>query len=140
MSRVFWDTNVFIYLLEDFGPLSELAINLRTKMLRRGDQLVTSSLTLGEVLVKPTADGDTGLCRRYVQRLTASSIVVPFDAEAAKLYAVLRCDRTLRSPDAIQLACAGIARVDLFVTNDARLHGKQVAGVQFIVPLQRIPI
>lgn len=109
-------------------------------MLRRGDQLITSSLTLGEVLVKPTADGDTELCRRYVQRLTASSIVVPFDAEAAKRYAVLRCDRTLRSPDAIQLACAGIARVDLFVTNDARLHGKQVAGVQFIVPLERIPI
>lgn len=140
MSRVFWDTNVFIYLLEDFGQLSDLAINLRTKMLRRGDQLITSSLTLGEVLVKPTADGDTELCRRYVQRLTASSIVVPFDSEAAKRYAVLRCDRTLRSPDAIQLACAGIARVDLFVTNDARLHGKQVAGVQFIVPLERIPI
>lgn len=140
MSRVFWDTNVFIYLLEDFGQLSDLAINLRTKMLRRGDQLITSSLTLGEVLVKPTADGDTELCRRYVQRLTASSIVIPFDAEAAKRYAVLRCDRTLRSPDAIQLACAGIARVDLFVTNDARLHGKQVAGVQFIVPLERIPI
>jgi len=140
MSRVFWDTNVYIYLLEDFGRFSELATTLRSKMLRRGDQLVTSSLTLGEILVKPTARGDTELCRRYVQRITASSVVIPFDVEAAKRYAVLRCDHTLRSPDAIQLACAGIARVDLFVTNDARLHDKQVAGVQFIVPLERIPI
>ena len=140
MSRIFWDTNVYIYLLEDFGRFSELATTLRTKMLRRGDQLVTSSLTLGEILVKPTAQGDTELCRRYVERITASSVVVPLDVEAARLYAVLRCDRTLRSPDAIQLACASVARVDLFVTNDARLHGKQVAGVQFIVPLERVPI
>jgi len=109
-------------------------------MLRRGDQLLTSSLTLGEILVRPTAEGDTELCRRYVQRITASSVLIPFDAEAAKRYAVLRCDRTLRAPDAIQLSCAGVARVDLFVTNDARLHGKQVAGVQFIVPLERTPI
>jgi len=140
MSRIFWDTNVYIYLLEDSGEFSELAATLRSKMLRRGDQLVTSSLTLGEILVKPTAQGDTELCRRYVQRISASSVVVPFDAEAAKRYAVLRCDRSLRSPDAIQLACASVARVDLFVTNDARLHGKQVAGVQFIVPLERVPI
>lgn len=140
MSRIFWDTNVYIYLLEDSGEFSEFAATLRTKMLRRGDQLVTSSLTLGEILVKPTAQGDTELCRRYVQRISASSVVVPFDAEAAKRYAVLRCDRSLRSPDAIQLACASVARVDLFVTNDARLHGKQVAGVQFIVPLEHVPI
>lgn len=108
--------------------------------MERGDQLVTSTLTLGEILVKPTAEGDTELCRKYVQRLTASSLMVPFDLEAAKRYAALRCDRTLRSPDAIQLACAGIARVDLFITNDNRLHGKRVAGVQFIVPLDRVPI
>jgi len=140
MSRVFWDTNLFIYLLEDFGRLSDLTIDLRNKMVTRGDQLITSSLTLGESLVKPTLDGDTELCRKYVQRISASSIVIPFDSEAAKSYAVLRCDRTLRSPDAIQLSCASVARVDLFITNDARLHGKQVAGVQFIVPLDRVPI
>jgi predicted nucleic acid-binding protein len=140
MSRIFWDTNVYIYLLEEFGPLSALAVNLRNKMLQRGDQLITSALTLGEILVKPTEQGDTELCRKYVQGITATSQVIPFDTEAAKRYAVIRCDRTLRSPDAIQLACAGVARVDLFITNDARLQNKQIAGVQFIVPLDRTPI
>lgn len=140
MSRIFWDTNIYIYLLEDYGPWSTLAANLREKMLDRQDQLITSTLTLGEILVKPTAAGETELCRKYAQRLTAISLVVPFDVEAAKRYSVLRCDPSLRSPDAIQLACAGIARVDLFVTNDNRLHGKRVAGVQFIVPLDRVPI
>lgn len=139
MSRIFWDTNVYIYLLEDFGPWSALAANLRNKMLHRGDVLVTSAFTLGEILVKPTAAGETELCRKYVEGLTAVSLIIPFDVEAAKRYAVLRCDPSLRSPDAIQLACAGTARVDLFVTNDNRLHGKRVAGVQFIVPLDRVP-
>jgi predicted nucleic acid-binding protein len=140
MSRIFWDTNVYIYLLEDFGSWSALAANLRSKMLDRGDQLVTSALTLGEILVKPTAAGDTELCRKYVERIAAVSLIIPFDTEAAKRYAVLRCDRSLQSPDAMQLACAGIARVDLFVTNDNRLHGKRAAGVQFIVALDRVPI
>jgi hypothetical protein len=38
------------------------------------------------------------------------------------------------------LACAANASVDLFVTNDERLQGKHVDGIQFIVPLERVPI
>ncbi|MGA2095532.1 MAG: type II toxin-antitoxin system VapC family toxin [Candidatus Acidiferrum sp.] len=140
MSRVFWDTNVYIYLLEDFEPWSSTVKRLRNRMQERGDQLVTSTLTLGEILVKPTAKGDTEICRKYVEGITAASQIVPFDMEAAKRYAVLRCDRSLRSPDAIQLACASVAGVDLFVTNDSRLHGKLVVGIQFIVSLDRVPI
>jgi predicted nucleic acid-binding protein len=140
MSRIFWDTNLYIYLFEDYGELSALTTSLRTKMLHRGDQLLTSALTLGEILVKPAEQGDTELCRRYEQTIAATSLLVPFDADAAKRYAVVRCDRTLRAPDAIQLSCAGAARVDLFITNDSRLYGKQVAGIHFIVPLNRAPI
>ena len=44
MSRIFWDTNVFIYLFEDYGSLSGRARELRQAMLERGDQLVTSTL------------------------------------------------------------------------------------------------
>jgi predicted nucleic acid-binding protein len=140
MSRVFWDTNLYIYLFEDYGKLSALTVSLRSKMLQRGDQLLTSALTLGEVLVKPTEHGNMDLCRKYEEAIAATSLLIPFDVEAAKRYAVLRCDRSLRAPDAIQLACAASARVDLFITNDERLHGKEVAGIQFIVPLDRTPI
>jgi hypothetical protein len=44
MSRIFWDTNLFIYLWEDYGALSQAVAELRAKMLRRGDQLLTSTL------------------------------------------------------------------------------------------------
>src|SRR5437868_10423774 len=105
MSRVFWDTNIFIYLFEDYGKLSERAADLRARMLVCGDQLITSSLTLGEVLVKPLEKGDMNLCAAYEEAISSSSLLIAFDAKAAKIYAALRRDRALRPPDTIQLAC-----------------------------------
>ncbi|PYP86665.1 MAG: PIN domain nuclease [Candidatus Angelobacter sp. Gp1-AA117] len=140
MSRIFWDTNLFIYLFEDYGPLSKATAELRKKMLIRGDQLLTSTLTLGEVLVKPLEKGDMVLCSRYESGITAAALMVTLDTTAAKIYASLRSDRSLRAPDAIQLACAAGTGVDLFVTNDTRLQGKHVNGIQFIVQLDRVPI
>ncbi len=139
MTRVFWDTNLFIYLFEGHGSLSKRVADLRRAMLERGDQLLTSTLTLGEVLVKPIERGDDELSRKYEDAITATSLLLPFDAKAARVYAALRCDRSLRAPDAIQLACAAAAGIDLFITNDTRLQAKHVEGIQFIVALDRVP-
>jgi predicted nucleic acid-binding protein len=140
MSRIFWDTNLFIYLFEGSAVFGGQVANLREKMLRRGDQLVTSSLTLGEVLVKPMKEGDTKLLKEYSEVIPQVAVLLPFDEKAAVAYARLRGDPGMRAPDAIQLACAAAFGVDLFVTNDARLHNRQVPGIQFIVPLERVPI
>ena len=140
MSRIFWDTNIFIYLFEDYGEFSRRVRRLRASMLSRGDQLFTSALTLGEILVKPIEEGDSELCKRYEKAITTSSVVVPFDVIAAKSYAVLRRDRGLRAPDAVQLACAGAVGTDLFITNDLRLRNRTVPGIQFIVSLENAPI
>jgi predicted nucleic acid-binding protein len=140
MSRIFWDTNLFIYLLEGNSRFAADTKQLRTRMLARGDQLLTSTLTLGEVLVKPLERGDAALCRAYEGAILQSASLLPFDVQAARTYAALRRDRSLRAPDAVQLACAATASIDLFVTNDHRLQAKQVPGIQFIVPLDRVPI
>jgi len=140
MSRIFWDTNLFIYLLEGNTQLSADTRRLRKSMLARGDQLLTSALTLGEVLVKPLERGDRALCSKYEEAITKAASLLLFDAKAAWKYAEIRCDRSLRAPDAVQLACAASASIDLFVTNDRRLQGKQVKGIQFIVSLDQVPI
>lgn len=140
MSRIFWDTNLFIYLLEGSGGLSKRVAELRRAMIERGDQLLTSTLTLGEILVKPLERLESELAGKYEKAITTTALMIPFDVKAARVYAALRSDRSLRAPDAIQLACAAAAGVDLFITNDARLHGKRVEGIQFIVPLERAPL
>ena len=58
MARIFWDTNLFIYLLENNPTFMPYVENLRVRMLTRNDQLLTSTITLGEVLIKPTQAGD----------------------------------------------------------------------------------
>ena len=137
MSRIFWDTNLFIYLIEDFRDLSERVTALRRRMLERGDELYTSALTLGEILIKPMEAGNESLARRYESVLLQGAEIIPFDVEPARLYASIRKDRTIRPPDAIQLACAAHARVDLFITNDERLSTKSILNIQFVSSLQR---
>ena len=135
MSRIFWDTNLFVYLLEDKGELAERVVSLRERMIERNDELLTSALTVGEILVKPLEAGNETLARRYEQAITAAATVIPFDQPAAYAFATVRRDRTIQPPDAIQLACASVAGIDLFITNDHRLNRKIVPGVHFIQPL-----
>jgi predicted nucleic acid-binding protein len=137
VSRIFWDTNLFIYLIEEFEILSERVINLHKRMVERGDELYTSALTLGEILIKPLEMGDEALARRYESALLRGAVIIPFDVEPARLYATIRKDRTIRPPDAIQLACASHARADLFITNDERLSTKSIPRIQFVSSLQR---
>ena len=137
MSRVFWDTNLFVYLFENYGALSARVAEIRQRMLDRGDELVTSTLTLGEVLVKPAEAGNAALRATYEEVITKSATLLAFSRGAARLYADIRRDRTIRAPDAIQLACAAEARVDLFLTNDDRLAAKAIPGIHFIQSIER---
>ena len=135
MSRIFWDTNLFVYLLEDKGELTERVVALRERMVERSDELFTSTLTLGEILVRPVEAGDEDLARRYEHAITAAATVLQFDRSAAVAFAGIRRDRSIAPPDAIQLACASVAGVDMFITNDQRLSRKVVPGIHFIQSL-----
>ncbi len=140
MSRIFWDSNLFIYFLEGNDERAAATQTLRKRMLDRGDQLLTSTLTLGEILVKPAAKGDLARCRLYEDALRRTSLILPFELKACHRYARIRGNTSIKGPDAIQLACAGEAGVDLFVTHDRRLQGTTVEGIQFIVSLEQVPI
>jgi|SRR5690242_892547 len=137
MSKVFFDTNLFIYLLEDSGDRGARVGDLVQRLSERKDELLTSTLTLAEILVKPLSLGDEVWAGRYEKLLNGPGIsVLSFDRACARIYAQLRQDRTLKAPDAIQLSCAASARCDLFISNDDRLSRKIVPGIQFITSLE----
>jgi predicted nucleic acid-binding protein len=133
VTRVFWDTNLFVYLLEG-GPFAARVRQVRSRMLARGDLLLTSALSLGELLVKPQQSGEAAV-RDHETTIRRIATILPFDATAAPRYAAIRADRTIKAPDAIQLACAASGEIDLFITNDDRLSRKHVPGVKFITSL-----
>ena len=127
--------------MEDNGALAERVAGLWRGMKSRGDHLYTSALTLGEILVKPLSEGAMELERDYSRLFRHPRItVLSFDAGVAPSYARVRADRSIRPPDAIQLAVASAADMDLFITNDERLSRKNVAGIKFITSLDRAPI
>ena len=135
MTRVFWDTNLFVYLLEG-GEFSARVKHVRARMLERDDQLLTSALTLGELLVKPREKGEAAV-RDHDVTIRQIATILPFEAATALHYAAIRADRTIKASDAIQLACAATVGVDLFITNDDRLSRKHVENVKFITSLER---
>ena len=93
----------------------------------------TGALTLGEVLVSPYENRDANLVARYKALLSPPVVdVLDFTSDAADHYARIRADRGIARGDAMQLACAAAANVDLFLTNDHRLQGKVIPGIQFI--------
>jgi predicted nucleic acid-binding protein len=140
MSRIFFDTNVYIYIFEGLEPNRTRMLEIRRRMLERGDRIVTSTMTLGELLVKPTKLGQASLIEQYDRAVRSTAQVVSFDAQVAWRFASLRATHNLRSADAIQLACAAHAGVDLFLTNDRRLHSLNIPGIGFITPLDRSPL
>jgi uncharacterized protein len=137
MSRIFWDTNLYIYLFQGSSRSSQRVAEIRDAMNQRGDQLLTSTLTIGEVLVGPGRASRGDLKRQYEKAIAQTSLLIPFDLEAARVFADIRTDRAIKPPDAIQLACAAVAKSDMFITNDDRLSRKNIPGIHFIVPLER---
>jgi len=140
MSRIFWDTNLFVYLLEENPEFSPVVAHLKRRMTVRGDELVTSAMTLGEVQVKPLEKRDPAAAGRFRNIIRQTCTVLPFDVAAADIYAELRATSSVKSPDAIQLSCAAAAGVELFITNDKNLHKLTVPGIHFVTSLDRVPI
>jgi predicted nucleic acid-binding protein len=140
MSKVFWDTNIFIYLFEGDSAFVPAARRLRERMLERGDELVTSSMTVGEVQVLARRQGNLPKAAYMRDLVKNSGKVIDFGLASADIFAHLRATTSLRPPDAIQLSCAAAVGVELFVTNDKSLHNLTIPGIHFITSLERAPI
>lgn len=136
MSRIYWDTMLFIYWLEDNPQYAKRVDAIHSRMRARGDQLITGAFTFGEVLTGAYRKGDAQVAdktRLLLQQLVAE--VVPFTTDTANRYAQIRGTSSIPPADAIHLASAAQARTDLFLTNDKKLVGKFVPGIQFIAAL-----
>jgi predicted nucleic acid-binding protein len=138
VARFFWDTNHYIYLFEG-NPLFQAAtVQLRQRMILQRDELLTSALTLGEIQVKALNEGRFEIAEDLKRRVLASSQIVPFDAAAGDAFAVIRSTTKVKGADAVHVACAMIADVDFFITNDKDLQKLSLPGIGRIISAQRL--
>ena len=136
MNRVYWDTMIFIYLLEGHPELGPAVRSLYGEMQHRKARLMTSAFAVGEVLA--------GL--RKLQALEPLSVaqeffssgqidILPFDVAVAETYAAIRAQTSASAPDSIHLATAAHAGTDLFLTNDKKLQKLRIPGIRFMAGL-----
>ena len=117
------DTTPLIYFTEENQTYIEV-IDPFFKAVGSGELMViTSVVTLLEVLVRPIRDGNLILAQRYREfLLNTNSVTTHFlSQEIAEEAARLRAFHNIRTPDSIQMATALKAGATFFLTNDIRL-------------------
>jgi uncharacterized protein len=136
MSRVYWDSMLFIYWLEDHPQYAKQVDAIHSRMKQRQDRLITGAFTFGEVLAGTYRKGRAELADQFRTLLrSVVAEIVPFTVETAEHYARIRGALGTTPADAIHLASAAQSGTDLFLTNDKSLVGKIVPGIQFIAML-----
>lgn len=126
------DTAAFIYWIEEHPDYLDVV----APVFRAADagqiEIVTSSLTLLEVLVVPYRAGQMQLAERYERLLTRSRNLrlVDMELDQVRAAAQLRALHGVRTPDALQLAAALFLRAPVFVTNDRRLP--RIPGLEIL--------
>ncbi len=127
------DSAPLIYFIEDYPIYSSKLTELFEAAEGGSLHLVTSTVTIGEVLVHPFRSNRQELVQAYRDILLGSAgvSVVSVSSEIAELAARLRADHQIRTPDAIQLATAIQAQAPAFVANDRQLS--KISGLKVLV-------
>jgi predicted nucleic acid-binding protein len=118
------DTAIFIYYIEENETYLPLVASIFEDVAEGRREVVTSSLTLLEVLVVPFRAGNLAMAERYEAYLSRSRSVrlVDIGRQELRMAAQLRAlHPSVRTPDALQLATALAAGCRTFVTNDRDL-------------------
>ena len=119
-GSVYLDSNGFIYSIERIDPYRSILDTLWLTISAGKVKVVTSELTLLEVLVKPLKFGDATIATLYrtVLKHTPDVQMLPISQNVLEAAAGLRATLGLKTPDAIHVATALLHKSTLFLTND----------------------
>ena len=119
-ETVFFDASPFIYYFEDKQPYGDLLAPIFLGLKNGSIDVVSSLITVSEVLTLPYRRGQWDLIKTYSEVFGHQSNieVLPMTLETANLTAQIRGKYGLKTPDAIQWATATLHGVDYFLTND----------------------
>ncbi len=125
IKKLFIDTSVFIYLLEDHPLYSSKIINLFDYCQKHHIELTTSSISFMEFCVKPYEQNKTEVIEHFKELLIDMDITLyTVNIEIAEIAAKLRAEYKLKSMDALQIAVKKYSESDRIVNNDKELSGK----------------
>ena len=120
--NIFVDSNIIIYYLEKNERFFSLVSPYFAKCQKKELILFTSSLSFMEVLVPVVSMNNRGLEAKYGYLFKNFFKVIDIDLSIAKIGAYIKGKYSIKTPDALQIACAKKADCDEFLTADERIE------------------
>jgi len=115
-----------------FGPRVSA---IHQTMQQRGDVVCSSLYALGELLVGSVKKQRPDVADAVEKYFLSNVTLLTYPAQAVRIFAELRANHGVKPFDALHLAIAAHAGVDLFLTNDHRLQKLVMPGLPFIASL-----
>jgi predicted nucleic acid-binding protein len=131
-KRVYFDTNIFIYLLEGNDTLRAQIKTLQALIMAGDISIFSSELAYTEIL-PPAVRAKKMIAIESVQQFLENSDVfhlVPISKVICIQAGILRGETGMKTPDAIHVASAMAESCDAFLTNDA--------GIQLPKTIERV--
>ena len=130
--RIDLDANPVIYTIERMEPYAAI---VDARLAAVGIVRVASDLTRLECRVKPIQVGHAALLRDFDEYFADNvSEIVPLSRAVMDRATEIRAQFGFKTPDAIHLAAASVAKCDVFLTNDHRLDRFTELAIEIILP------
>lgn len=133
-GSVYMDANCFVYSVEHIEPYYTILDTVWQSVNSGNLTIVTSEMTLLEVLVKPIKMKATNTVAAFRSVLHRQPQVrmMPITQLVLEEAATLRATTSLKTPDAIHMATALLSSCTLLLTNDAAFRQMASIPVQML--------
>ena len=130
--RLYLDTAPVIYVVEQVLPFFPV---VDARLSASGMVLVASDLTRMECRVKPVREEKADLLKDYDEFFSSAvAEIVGLSREVMDRATEIRARHGFKTPDAIHLAAAVVAKCEVFLTNDHQLDRFPDIAIELVWP------
>ena len=135
-KSVYFDTNIFIYLLEHHSDLGEVCLSIVQSAVDKELDGYSGDLVLAELLVKPLKDNNARAVKAVKDLFLIETRIelLPHKRSTFETAALLCANYKIKLPDALHIATAIENHIEVFLTND-----REIPSIPEITVLQLPP-
>ena len=120
-SRIYVDTNIFIYLIEGNPERTRSVIEIFQDIVNADAIVVTSEMTVAECFYGASKQQNLAAITAYEALFSSTDIeIIPLDGALAKRAAISGAELSLKLIDSLHYICALEEGCDFFFTSDKR--------------------
>lgn len=122
-KSVYFDANIFIYLLEHHSDLGEVCLSIVQSAVDKELDGYSGDLVLAELLVKPLKDNNARAVKAVKDLFSKETRIelLPHKRSTFETAALLRANYKIKLPDALHIATAIENHIEVFLTNDREI-------------------